>query len=562
MNEAVDPITLEVVRSALIACADEMATVLSRTAYNMMIYEVHDFCVGLLDPEGQIVAQNTGGLPIFLADLGAAIVDGVQTFGPDRFAPGDVVLMNYPYICGQHLNNVVVYTPFFHDGALVAFPAVRAHWVDIGGARVGFGPGGTTEIYAEGLQLRSVKLYEAGRLNDSIERIIADNVRLPHAALGDLRAQIAACRVGERRLAELYDRYGASTIAACVRQIWDQAETLARQAVRAIPDGEYCAESFLDPDPFHPEAGPIPIRVRVVVEGDSFTVDLSGLPPQLRGSLNAGESGGVAAARVAFKAVTLPELPVNEGAFRPLRVILPPGTMLSAQPPAPVGNWSLSLPTVVDTLLRALAPALPHLIPAGHKADMGGYTFHGFDRARGRPFIAMGITGGGWGGRPHEDGPSATVSICQGDVRNVPVELQEAYYPLLVERLALRPDSGGDGQYRGGLGVELRVRALQDLAVNRSIERAQCAPWGLHGGQPGAPPCNIVERADGRREEYAHTISRLPLAEGDVITILTGGGGGWGAPARRDPSLRARDRLRGYVTAEPDGPPPTARDTP
>jgi N-methylhydantoinase B len=337
--------------------------------------------------------------------------------------------------------------------------------------------------------------------------------------------------------------------------IWDQAARLAGAAVEAIPDGEYTAESFLDPDPFHPDT-PIPIRVRVEVRGDRFTVDLSGLPPQLRGSLNAGESGGVAAARVAFKAVTLPELPVNEGAFRPLEVILPPGTMLSAQPPAPVGNWSLSLPTVVDTLLCALAPALPDLIPAGHKGDMGGYTFHGFDQERGRPFICLSITGGGWGGRPHEAGPSAAVSICQGDVRNVPLELQEAYYPLHFERLALRADSGGAGQHRGGLGIELRVRALQEMAVNRHAERVQCAPWGLWGGQPGAPPLNIVERTDGRREEYARSIARLPLAAGDVVAILTGGGGGWGDPAARDPAEAREDRLRGYVTddAAPEAP--------
>jgi N-methylhydantoinase B len=545
----VDPITLEVVRSALVAYADEMSTVLSRTAYNMMIYEVHDYCVGLIDTEGQIVAQNTGGLPIFLADLGVAIVDGMQTFGADGFAPGDVVLMNYPYICGQHLNNVVVYTPFFFEGELVAFPAVRAHWVDIGSSSIGFGPGGTTEIYQEGLQFRSVKLYEGGKLNDSIQRIIFDNVRLPESALGDLRAQIAACRVGERRLQEVFSRYGKETVRACVREIWDQSEQLTRQAVARIPDGVYEAESFLDGHMLNPPRS-IPIKVRVEIQGEELTVDYTDFTEQLECSLNSGESGGVAAARVAFKAITLPHLPVNEGAFRPLKVILPPGKMLSAQPPAAVGNWSLALPTVVDTILRALADALPKLIPAGHKADMGGYTFHGLDRERGRRFIGMSIFGGGWGGRPHEDGVSAAVSICQGDVRNVPLELQEAYYPILVERMELRPDSGGAGQHRGGLGLELRVRALQDMFANRSMERVDCPPWGLRGGADGAPPLNIIDRTNGTREEIGKGLNRYPLGAGDTMTMLTAGGGGWGDPAERAPARVREDLQRGYITPE------------
>lgn len=547
MNGRVDPVTLEVVRNALVAYADEMATVLSRTAYNMMIYEVHDFCVGLIDTEGQIVAQNTGGLPIFLADLGVAILDGVQTFGADGFAPGDVVLMNYPYICGQHLNNVVVYTPFFFEGELMAFPAVRAHWVDIGGSRVGFGSGGTTEIYQEGLQFRSVKLYEGGKLNGSIERIIYDNVRLPEAALGDLRAQIAACRIGERRLEEVFSRYGKETVLACVREIWDQSELLTRQAVARIPDGVYEAEAVVDGDMLQPPRG-VPIKVRVEIRGEELTVDYSEVSEQVEGPLNSGESGGVAAARVAFKAVTLPDLPVNEGSFRPLRVVLPPGKLMSAQQPAPVGNWSLALPTVVDTILKALAPALPELIPAGHKADMGGYTFHGMNQETGRRFICMGILGGGWGGRPHEDGVNAAVSICQGDVRNIPVELQEAYYPLLFERNALRSDSGGAGKFRGGLGLEFRVRALQDMFVNRHVERVRCPPWGLGGGQPGATSLNVIERVTGEREEIAQGINRFPLKRGDVITILTAGGGGWGDATARDEELIATDLKRGYHT--------------
>ncbi len=230
-SSSVNPITVEVVRNGLAHIANEMATVLRKTSYNMMIYEVRDYCVGIVDPEGSILSQNFGALPIFLADLGPAVVDGVRMHGQDGFRPGDVLLMNHPYVCGQHLNNVVVYTPFFYDGELVAFLAVRAHWIDIGGTRVGFGFSGTREVYEEGLQFRSLKLYRGDKPNQDIFQIITDNVRFAESCLGDLRAQIAACRVGDRGLGALVDRYGLKTFLGAVKTIWRQSETLAREQV-------------------------------------------------------------------------------------------------------------------------------------------------------------------------------------------------------------------------------------------------------------------------------------------------------------------------------------------
>ena len=230
MSRAVNPITVEVVRNGLAHIANEMATVLRKTSYNMMIYEVRDYCVGIVDPEGNILSQNFGALPIFFADLGPAIVDGVRMHGKNGFHPGDVLIMNHPYVCGQHLNNVVVYTPFFHQGELVAFLAVRAHWIDIGGTRVGFGYSGTREVYEEGLQFRSLKLYRGEQPNQDLFQLISDNVRFADSCLGDLRAQIAACRVGDRGLAQLVSRYGLDVFSQCVRAIWDQSEALAREA--------------------------------------------------------------------------------------------------------------------------------------------------------------------------------------------------------------------------------------------------------------------------------------------------------------------------------------------
>jgi N-methylhydantoinase B len=547
-NSEADPITVEVVRNAIVAYADEMANALCKAAYNMMIYEVRDYCCGLLDTECRMISQNRGGLPIFLADLGVAVEDGIRRWGLDGIKPGDVLIMNHGEVCGQHLNNVVIYCPVFHGNEIVAFTANRAHWVDIGGARIGFGSSATTEVYAEGLQMRSLKIYEQGRRNETLWQIIQDNVRFPDSCLGDLRAQIASCQLGARRYCELLDRYGRTTVEACIARIWDQADRAVRLAVENIRDGVYEAESLLDNDGRNLDT-PLRIKVRVEVKGSRLAIDFSEMNPQTPSPINSGRSGGVAAARVAFKCLTSPDLDVNEGCFRALDVILPEGTMLSAKPPAALGLWSVALPTVIDTILKAMAPALPAMIPAAHKGDMGGCSFYGA-REDGSRFLLMNIFGGGWGGRPHEDGEAASVSVCQGDVRNTPVELQEIRYPFVVETHALREDSGGAGRYRGGHGVALAYRCLTSCQVNINFERTKTPPWGLHGGADGQTNYAIITRADGRPDEKVLKGTQIPLQPGDVVIFYTAGGGGYGDPGKRAREAIVSDLAEGLVSKE------------
>jgi len=548
MMTSAHPITVEVVRNAIVAYADEMANVLAKSAYNMMIYEVRDYCCGLLDTNARMVSQNRGGLPIFLADLGPAVEDGIERYGLDGFTPGDVVIMNHGAVCGQHLNNVVIYAPCFHEGNVVGFAASRAHWVDIGGMRQGFGSTVTSEIFAEGLQLRSLKIYEGGERNETLWQILRDNIRYPDASLGDLRAQVAACQVGAERYAELLSRYSRETVETCIRTIWDQAEARARHVIETIPDGEYEAESFLDNDGRNLSV-PLRVRVKVRVAGSNLTVDYSEMHPQVAGPLNSGRSGGIAAARVAFKALTSPDLDVNEGCFRPLEVILPEGTMLSAKPGAALGLWSIALPTVIDTILKALAPAMPQAIPAAHKGDMGGCSFFGFREDDGSRFLLLNIFGGGWGGRPHEDGESASVSICQGDVRNTPIELQEIKYPFLVEQHALRVDSGGAGRYRGGLGIAITYRCLQRCKANINLERTVNPPWGLNGGGQGAVNVARITRSNGDTTTVFKQ-TEIELEKDDRVTFLTAGGGGYGDPHERADAAIARDLSEGLMTPE------------
>jgi N-methylhydantoinase B len=543
---AVNPITVEVVRNGLAHVANEMATVLRRTSYNMMIYEVRDYCVGIVDPDGAILSQNFGALPIFLADLGPAIIDGVRMHGKNGFQPGDVFIMNHPYVCGQHLNNVVVYTPFFHRRELVAFLAVRAHWIDIGGARVGFGYSGTREIYEEGLQFRSLRLYRGHEPNVALLQLISDNVRFADSCLGDLRAQVAACRVGERGLTQLVERYGLEPFLQCVRAIWDHSEALARERIEQIKPGTYEAEALFDSDGVD-LAQPVPLKVRVEVDGNKMTVDFSEISNQVKGSINSGESGAVAAARVAFKCLVSSFAAIDEGCFRPLRVVIPAGKILSATPPAPVGNWSRTLPTVVDLILRALAPAIPDSIAAGHKGDMGGYAFFGDNPRTGRRFLCQTIMGGGWGGRAQADGENATVSICQGDVQNAPVEMQELYYPVLIEQHRLREGSGGAGKFRGGLGIEITVRTLCDAFVNINIERTRTTPWGLFGGKSGASARALIKQSADDAGTWLTKKPNYPLKKGGRVTFFTAGGGGYGPAAERPPELVERDRRLGYA---------------
>jgi N-methylhydantoinase B len=549
---SIDPITVEIIRCALRAAANEMSVVLKKTAYNMMIYEVQDYCVSIVDHEGRTMSQNEGALPIFLADLGVAVQDGVEVYGLENIHPGDVFLVNHPEICGQHLNNMVVYTPFFWEFKLLCFLAVRAHWIDVGGGSTGFGSSMTRDVYEEGLQIRSVKIYADGKPNAEVLRLIEDNIRFPESSLGDLRAQIASCRTGEERLEQLCRKYGGAVFQDSVEVIWDQTDKLVRESVRAIPDGVYQASSFLDDDG-RDLTKTLPIKVRVIVHDDELTIDFSDMCDQVPGFINCGSSGGMAAARVAFKALTLPHREVNEGSFRALKVILPPGKLLSARRPAPIGGWSLSLPTVLDTIFRALAPALPDRIPAAHKGDMGGYAIFGTHPKSGRRYVCQNIIGGGWGGRPFEDGASAAVSMCQGDVKNTPIELQELYYPLLYECHALRPDSGGAGRFRGGIGVEVKVKPLHDLYVSRNTDRIQCPPWGLLGGEEGKTNQTLIRR-DGKEETLPGKFSHLLVRPGDTVTFLTAGGGGYGNAAERDPTALKHDFVLGYVS-KADGSP-------
>jgi N-methylhydantoinase B len=540
-----DPVITEIVRNGLIAVTEEMKTNLMRTAYNIIIYEALDFTTGLFTPAGETVSIGIG-LPMFIRGMAETVKAKIRHFGRAGIKAGDIYVTNDAYLTGSHLNHVTLTLPIFHRGELVGFSCCMAHWLDIGGTLGGM----TTDIYSEGLQLPILKYQDRGTVNADLVDIIRQNVRLPSRAMGDLRAQVTAVKTGERRFLELIERYGREPVLDGIAAIMDHSDKSARSRTRTIPDGVYHAESYMDDDGI--DIGrPVPIRVKVEVKGDQMVVDLTEVAKQVRGFYNSGITTGHACAQVAYKCLTSPtDYPINDGSFRSLTSIVPPGRVVSATRPAPMRWWMTYPMTIVDTIFKALAPAIPDRVIAGHHADLLVAACHGINPKSAEFFIAnFGPLGGGWGAKRREDGVSATVCINDGDTHNSPNEQAEAKFPLVVESYRLVPDSGGAGRHRGGLGVERVVRARTAITMNTQIERAHCKPWGLQGGLAGTGN-DVALRLNGTwKTDFPNAkVLVAALKAGDAFRIRSGGGGGYGSPLEREAELVAQDVRQGYVS--------------
>jgi N-methylhydantoinase B len=546
--QAADAVLTEIVRNGVLAVTEEMKIKLTRTAYNPIIYEALDFTVGLYTAEGETVSIGLG-LPSFIRGMANTIRAEIDHFGRDGLEPGDILVTNDAYVTGSHLYHFTFTKPVFHGGQLSGFVCTMAHWTEVGGVLGGI----TTDIYSEGLQVPIMKYQKAGIVNQDLVDIIRMNVRIPDKAMGDLRAQITALKAGERRFVELLERYGRGPVLSAISNIMDISEAAARARTRTIPDGVYEAQSYMDDDGV--DIGRrVPIKVKVIKQGDEMTIDLSEIGSQLRGFYNSGPSTGMGCAQVAYKCLTSPtDYPVNEGSLRPLKVVLGSGTVVTAVRPAAMRVWMTVPMTVVDTIFKAMEKAVPKQTIAGHFADLLSAQLSGISPRDGRLFIggAGGPMGGGWGAKHNEDGMCATVCLNDGDTHNAPCEQTEAKFPVLIERHALRQDSGGAGRFRGGLGVEKVVQARAALTLNTHMERVHCRPWGLAGGLAGAGN-SVTLRIDGQEQDELPNgkVFSKRLKPGDAFTLLSGGGGGFGRPQERDPQRVAHDVHQGYVSRE------------
>ncbi len=543
-DSGIDPITLEVIRHGLISAAAQVDANLMRTAYSPYIHEYKDYAVGLVDASGNLIAQNAGGMPIFVADsVGMAVRDGLELYGRERLAHGDVLVCNHASVQGQHLNNVVMYTPIFGAegrAELIGFFAINMHWIDIGGSVPR-----STDIFMEGLQFRSIKLVSKGEPIEEVYRIIENNSRFPSELMGDIGAQLSGCLAGRDLVAALAAKYGIAVFRRAIDTILDQAEAMVRERIRAMPDGVYETEATLDGDGV--SDAPLPMRIKIIIAGDEVTIDYTGLPGQVVGCINAGYyGGGRTTARVAFKYLIAPDEAANEGMFRPLKLILPPRTLLSADPTAPMGNYNRCFPTVIDAVIRAFEDALPRRVTGGHFGHFAALRFMGrrLDRS---PLDCIDGGWGGWGAGCDHDGAGPFRTMAHGDTRTIPIELQETLYPFRVEEMSLWQDSGGPGTFRGGLGLRKVYRVLEPCNLRVDFDRRLCPPWGVRGGEAAPGGWVTVVKPSGECERLYKT-KGYAVAPGDAVIMEVGGGGGYGPPQRRAREMVCRDLEAGYIS--------------
>jgi N-methylhydantoinase B len=538
---ALDPITLAVVKSALDAIVDEMAYTVIRTARSEIIKDVMDYSAALCDAQGRMVAQaktiaqHLGAVPDAMASVRAQFDGDLE--------PGDVVIMNDPYEGGMHLPDVFMFMPIFHDGALQAFAVVIGHQTDMGGRVAGSNASDSTEIYQEGLRIPPVKFYERGTRSRTVARIIEKNVRVPERVLGDLGAQYAACRVGERELVKLLRRYGTATARGYLDELLDYAERLTRAEIARWPPGRYTFTDHLDDDGFSDT--PIPLTVTITVAGGRLTCDYTGSSPQVRAALNSTLSFTKSCTYLSVRSVLRQDVPNNAGVFRCIDVIAPEGSILNPRLPGACAARALTGYRLLDVVLGALAQVVPDRVPAAGEGgntvlSIGGYT------PQRRPFVIVDMICGAWGGRPDKDGIDAITNPSQ-NMSNTPVEVLEAQHPIRIDEYALIPDSGGAGRYRGGLGLARQYTLLNpEATLQLRSDRMKFLPYGLAGGRPARPTRNILN--PGREARLMPGKFGITLRAGDTIRHEQPGGGGFGDPLTRDPAAVAADARAEKVT--------------
>src|SRR4051794_5381681 len=548
MSSTLDPITLEVLTQALIATVREMRATVCRTASSVAIYDAKDFSCGLFAPDSQVIAQSE--------DIGSHVVPMPWTVRSTMekmgatLAPGDVILVNDPYAGGTHLNDVTIIYPVFRDGRLIFFPAVRAHWADVGGMVPGSMSGKATEIYQEGIRIPPLKILEGGRMNDAALDLLLANMRVPDERLGDFQASLSACRVAEKRIHEICARYGVDTLLEAVRLDLDRAEARMRACIAAVPDGTCFYEDYLETF-MGGRFEPLLLPLALTVKGDRMIADFTGASQQVPFPVNSTAAVSAAGVLITVKSVFDPQAPLNQGSFRAIEVITPPGTIVNVQRPAPAGSHGEIRKRVIATMVGALAQMVPDKV-AG---DLCRTSFHnligGFDQRSGREWVHYEWSAGGNGAFAEDDGPSAMATIDWGDLVTVQSsEVMETRMPLVVESSRLATDSGGAGTTRGGLSMQRVLRVLAPEARYSLLSDGAIVPaFGVLGGLSGFPVGSWIDR-NGDIEDFdtPGKVAGHSVEEGAAVVIRSAGGGGYGDPLLRDAERVASDVLEGYVS--------------
>ncbi len=543
-----DAFTREIIRNKLLAIASEMGVVLARTSMSPIVYEVLDFACGLCDVTGRVIAQDNG-LCLFTGTFKPQVESILAKWPVGQMRPGDIYMTNSPYGGGTHNADIALINPIFAGDKLIAFGISVTHWTEVGGKVLGSLAPDSTEIFQEGLQFPQLRLYTEGVVNEAIVDIIRANVRLPLMSIGDLNAGVAAGRIAEQRLTEVVSRYGIDATLTTFESILDHGELLARSAMAAIPPGVYEAADIIDGDGVTDD--PIPVRVRVTVTTDKLTADFTGCSPQTRGPINCARGALMSACKTVFKAIVAPWAPSNEGLFCPFELIAPEGTVFTATRPAPTGWYYEASAHATELMWKALAPVLQGRLSAGSYLSLCAY-YIGGNRQNGDYWVLATPQDGGWGACVDQDGESSLIATTDGDTYNYPAEVIETAFPLTMLRNSFNVEAGGGhGRFRGGFGTIREYRIENDAggSLLASLGRSVQVPWGIDGGKNGTSNYFEIVRVDGATERGGRVTS-LPLARGDIVRIVTGNGGGWGAPRLRDPSAVRLDVADGFITIE------------
>ncbi|MFI3905435.1 hydantoinase B/oxoprolinase family protein [Ochrobactrum sp. S1502_03] len=538
-----DPITLEIIQNSLQATADEMFAAMRKTAMSSIIYEVLDMGTGITDAEGRL-ASSGAGIPGFIGVLDKSVKVLLKKFSkPSDIQPGDVFITNDPYYGGvTHLNDLVVCMPVFSGDRLIAWTANIAHNSDVGGKSPGSLSADATEIFQEGLRLPAIKMISKGEAIPGIFDIITVNSRMSDFLEGDLWAAIASVRIGAKRLAELAEKYTVATFEAAMAGFMDHGEKIALAELAKLPHGTFELTEEQDDERM--------FNVKVTISETEFVIDLRDNPDQDSGPSNAGYDDTLVSMQVIFKALTDPTSPANEGSFRPLKVLTREGSCFHAKEPAAVGFYYELGIRGYDLVWRCLAPHMPEKLPAGHFSSIAGTFIGGIHPDTGRQYTIIEPQIGGWGASEGRDGNSAIFSGVHGETYNCPAEISEARNGLVVDRMELNTDPGGEGKWTGGRGIRLDYRIRRDDSfLTLGYTRSRIVPWSLDGGNEGSANYALVLRKNGESERYAFA-SGIRVDKDDVIRVITGAGGGFGNPKERDPALVLEDIRNEYVTAE------------
>ncbi len=544
-----DSITLQVIGHALTSVSREMGVTLRKTSCSPIFNEGNDYSCAVFDARGQMVSHGEF-LPIHLGSMAFATDAVVKTFAEEGLFPGDMVILNDPFIGGTHLPDVTLVAPIFHGERLLGFAINRAHHLDIGGTAPGSFYSAARENYQEGLRIAPIKLVRGDRIDRRLQDLITGNSRLPQQLRVDLEAQISANRTAIRRITDLASRYGPDEVDAAMSLVLDQSERRTREALRNLPDGDYTASDYIDNDGITDV--PREIRVTVRIRGDRAEVDFTGSSPQVEGPLNSVLGYTYAGVYMVFQAATAPDVAPNAGCYRPIDIIAPEGSIVNPVFPAACTGGNEVTCIIHNTVFRALAQIREAHVMACDHGSSNNMIISGRDPSSGERYVIYEYPEGGWGGNRDRDGLSAVWSIV-GNTWNVPVEVVEERFPVRVERYELRTDSGGAGTHRGGLGIRRDHRLLgHDAGLSIVANRVRIPPWGLEEGHAGAPAGFVIDPGEPSERpaapEFGSKAHDVTLRSGEVISQLTAGGGGWGDPARRAPEAVAADVRAGYVS--------------